>query len=218
LTTPELRTVIDLRQSVCVILAAVLHFLPGHHADTIVAAFRHAMAPGSYLILSTGTSTGIDPALISRLQAAYQDSAVVTGRTAGEIAGYFTGLELVPPGLTDVQAWRPDRQRPAPPPRSARILGAVGRPRCRHAGMSDAPAARDDSPAEADDTARWQAAKQLRQDHPGWIVIWLSQIGQYRAYPKFRAPRGTAPTALTTEQLAAQMNQIERTARRPRPR
>jgi hypothetical protein len=95
------------------------------------------MAPGSYLILSTGTSTGVDPALISRLQAAYQDSAVVTGRTVGEIAGYFTGLELVPPGLTDVQAWRPDRRRPSPPPCSARILGAVARkPATRAAGTS----------------------------------------------------------------------------------
>jgi hypothetical protein len=127
LTNPELRGVIDLRQPVCVILAAVLHFLPAAVADTIVAAFRQTMAPGSYLIVSAGTSTGTSPALIERLAAAYQDTVIVTGRTVEEIAGYFTGLHLIPPGLTDVQAWRPATRHHWPPARSARILGAVAR-------------------------------------------------------------------------------------------
>ena len=127
LTSPELRALIDLNQPVCVILAAVLHFLPPAQADTIAAAFRQAMAPGSYLIASSGTSTGTNPALIALLAAAYQDTATVSGRTADEIAGYFTGLHLVPPGLTDVWAWRPGSQPHWPPPRTARILGAVGR-------------------------------------------------------------------------------------------
>jgi O-methyltransferase involved in polyketide biosynthesis len=126
LTSPELRGIIDLNQPVCVVLAAVLHFLPPAQADTIVAAFRQAIAPGSYLIASSGTSTGTSPALIARLAAAYQDTATVVGRTVDEIAGYFTGLQLVPPGLTDVWAWRPDTQPCWTPPRTARILGAVG--------------------------------------------------------------------------------------------
>jgi O-methyltransferase involved in polyketide biosynthesis len=127
LTSPELRDLIDLNRPVCVILAAVLHFIPPDEADAITAAFRQAMAPGSYLIASSGTSTGTSPALINRLAAAYQDTAIVTGRTIDEIAGYFTGLHLAPPGLTDVWAWRPNTQRHRPPPRTARILGAVGR-------------------------------------------------------------------------------------------
>ncbi len=127
LTRPELRDLIDLGQPVCVILAAVLHFLPPAEADTVVAAFRQAMAPGSYLIASSGTSTGTSPALINRLAAAYQNTATVTGRTVEEIAGYFTGLQLVPPGLTDVWAWGPGAQSHRPPPRTARVLGAVAR-------------------------------------------------------------------------------------------
>jgi O-methyltransferase involved in polyketide biosynthesis len=127
LTRPGLRDLIDLGQPVCVILTAVLHFLPPSEADTVVATFRQAMAPGSYLIASSGTSTGTSPALINRLAAAYQDTATVTGRTVEEIAGYFTGLQLVPPGLIEVWAWRPGTQRHWPPPRNARILGAVAR-------------------------------------------------------------------------------------------
>jgi S-adenosyl methyltransferase len=95
--------------------------------NAAVAAFTAAMAPGSYLICSAGTSTGTSPALIACLQAAYQGITVVTGRTEAEIAAYFDGLDLVPPGLTDVWAWRPDRQWFWPPPPSARILGGVAR-------------------------------------------------------------------------------------------
>jgi hypothetical protein len=107
-----------------VILTAVLHFVTAPEADAVVAGFTAAMAPGSYLILSAGTSTGTDPALIDRLAAAYQDTAVITGRTEAEIAGYFTDLDIEPPGLTDVWAWRPGRQWQLPPV-GARILGAV---------------------------------------------------------------------------------------------
>jgi transcriptional regulator with XRE-family HTH domain len=66
-------------------------------ADAIVAAFTAAMAPGSYLILSSGTCTGTDTALIDCMKAAYQDSTAVAGRTETEIAAYFAGLYLVGP-------------------------------------------------------------------------------------------------------------------------
>jgi S-adenosyl methyltransferase len=127
LGSPDLRGLIDLRQPVCLILASVLHFVTAAQADAAVAAFTAAMAPGSYLICSAGTSTGTSPALIAGLQAAYQGATVVTGRPEAEIAAYFDGLDLVPPGLTDVWAWRPDRQWFWPPPPSARILGGAAR-------------------------------------------------------------------------------------------
>jgi len=123
------------------ILAAVLHFLPATEADAVAAAFRRAVAPGSYLIVSSGTSTGTSPALIERLQAVYQDSAVVTGRTVDEIAGYLADWDLLPPGLTDVWAWRPDSEWYWPPPPSARILGAVAR-KPATPGDSNGPPAR----------------------------------------------------------------------------
>jgi SAM-dependent methyltransferase len=126
LAEPELTGLIDLSQPFCVILASVLHFAEPAEAAAVAAAFTTAITPGSYLILSAGTSTGTDPDLITRLQAAYQGTTVVTGRTDTEIAGYLTGLDLLPPGLTDVQHWRSDH-RAEPPTAAARILGAVGR-------------------------------------------------------------------------------------------
>lgn len=58
--------------------------------------------------------------------------------------------------------------------------------------------------ADADDEAgRWRNAARLRRERPAWVVIWLANAGCYRAYPLFRAPRGTALTAATPEQLPA---------------
>jgi S-adenosyl methyltransferase len=126
LASPALRGIINLSQPVCVILAAVLHFISPYEADAVMPMITGALAPGSYLILSAGTSTGTDPALIDRLAAAYAETTVVTGRTEAEIAAYFAGLDLEPPGLTDVWSWRPDSPRRRLPA-GARILGAVAR-------------------------------------------------------------------------------------------
>jgi SAM-dependent methyltransferase len=129
LASPGLRGLLDLGQPFCVLLASVLHFLPADEADAAVAAFRRLMIPGSYLVISAGTSTGTDPGLISRLQAAYDDTTPVTGRTAEEVSAWFEGLTLAKPGLTDVWAWRPDDpQRPREgAPSRAGFLAAVGR-------------------------------------------------------------------------------------------
>jgi uncharacterized SAM-dependent methyltransferase len=123
------RRFIDVRQPVCVLLASVLHFLEPDEADIAVATFTSFMTPGSYLILSAGTSTGTNPALIDRLRSAYAGTSVIIGRTAEEIAAWFTGLDLVPPGLVDVEAWRPGSERYWLAPSGARIIGAVGRKR-----------------------------------------------------------------------------------------
>ena len=74
------------------------------------------------------------------------------------------------------------------------------------------------APGPPDDTARWQVAKKLRDQHPGWVIIWLASISRYRARPLFRTARETVLTAQTAEELAAQMDHTEQAARRPRAR
>ena len=122
-----LRQIIDLDEPVCVLLASVLHFVTPAEADATVAEFVSAMAPGSFLIVSAGTSTGTDPDLLGRLRRAYAGTAAVSCRTAEEIAAYFTGLELAPPGLVDVWAWRPHYEWCWPTTPSGRLIGTVGR-------------------------------------------------------------------------------------------
>ena len=129
LTDPVIMDLIDAAAPVCVLLVSVLHFLPPGEADTVVAAFKQWMTPGSYLVISAGTSTGTDPELVRSLQAAYADTAPVTGRAAEDIAAWFDGLCLARPGVTDVWAWRPnDLLQPARSPGwRARFLAGVGR-------------------------------------------------------------------------------------------
>jgi hypothetical protein len=127
LTHPDLRLLLDLNQPLCILPASALHFLLPGEADATVAAFRAAMAPGSYLIVSAGTSTGTSPALLDRLRSAYANTSDITGRTAEDIAAWLTGLELIPPGLVDVQAWHPGIHHHWLTPHTARILAAVAR-------------------------------------------------------------------------------------------
>jgi O-methyltransferase involved in polyketide biosynthesis len=126
LADPVLTTVIDSTMSTGILLLSVLHFLTSAEADPAVVAFRKWMPPGSYLVISAGTTTGTDPQLIRALQDAYGDSASVNGRAADEIAAWFDGLTLVRPGLVDVWAW-PTVSLHRPLSSRARLLAGVGR-------------------------------------------------------------------------------------------
>jgi hypothetical protein len=129
LADPAIAGLIDTRAPSCVLIVSVLHFLTQGEADAAVVAVRRWLAPGSYLVISAGTSTGTDPELIKSLQDAYAGTAPVTDRTAEEIAAWFDGFTLARPGLTDVWNWRRSGARRAyfaGPPR-ARFLAGVGR-------------------------------------------------------------------------------------------
>ncbi|HUD80246.1 MAG TPA: hypothetical protein VMR00_20570 [Streptosporangiaceae bacterium] len=69
--------------------------------------------------------------------------------------------------------------------------------------MTD-PSAGGDVPA--DDAACWRAAARLRGDHPGWVVLWLSSIRQFRAYRL--SQRARTPVTLTASDPAVLDAQI----------
>ena len=65
---------------------------------------------------------------------AYGSRVTLTGRTAAEIAAYFDGFDLVPPGLVPVAEWpaaQPGTPPPLQPPQAvspqAAMLAGVGR-------------------------------------------------------------------------------------------
>ena len=70
------------------------------------------------------------------------------------------------------------------------------------------------APSADDDAACWREAARLRREHPGWIVLWLSRIGQYRAYKLTRGRRETTLTADTPAALAEQIRRAEQAAAR----
>jgi hypothetical protein len=67
-----------------------------------------------------------------------------------------------------------------------------------------------------DDQVRWDAAAQIRRDHPRWVVIWLARNGQFRARLLFRAPPGTVAIGTTAEELTARMDEIRQATSRPK--
>ena len=131
LAEQALTRLIDVTEPVGVLLLSVLHFLTPAQAHAVVGAFREWMAPGSYLVISAGTSTGTDPGLIRALQDAYGDTAQVTGHPAAEIRAWFDGLSLVRPGLVNVWAWRPDTFRQPRPARVSFLAGVARKPGAR---------------------------------------------------------------------------------------
>jgi S-adenosyl methyltransferase len=106
---------LDFGQPVAVMLLGVLHLVSDAEDPwELVATLMEAVPPGSYLIIS-------HPALdISEAQAEAQRSynqnvaTPQTLRTREQVARFFAGLELVPPGLVQVHQWRPDPEDAAP--------------------------------------------------------------------------------------------------------
>jgi S-adenosyl methyltransferase len=115
---------IDLTAPACLILAMVLHFMDAPTARQVVSAYVTALAPGSYVIITVGRA---DTAIGEQVTAAY-DAAPLFNHSPGDIASFFTGLDLVDPGITEARAWRPDwpDSRPSPP-RARHILTGVGK-------------------------------------------------------------------------------------------
>lgn len=115
---PRVTTLIQPSRPSAVILTAVLHFLPFADAHRIITEFASLAAPGSYLVLSVG-STG-------RQMPREYSAGTLHHHSADDIRTLLTGLEIVdPPGLVDALYWRPGTPAPAPRDSDGHILFAA---------------------------------------------------------------------------------------------
>jgi hypothetical protein len=111
LTLPGVRSLIDFDQPVAVLLVAVLHFVPDVESPwAIVRCIIDHLAPGSYVVISHVTGDEAPPEAIEKARQIY-GGAFVRGaaRSREEIERLFDGLDLLPPGVVDVAAWRSRR-------------------------------------------------------------------------------------------------------------
>jgi SAM-dependent methyltransferase len=128
LDAPQLWEVLDPTLPVALILGAILHFLPDDlQPQAIVKQLLSALPPQSYLVLSHVTAD-FDPQWneIERLYNA-EFGIPLQVRSADEIAVFFNGLELLPPGLTAVSQWRHQGLRQPPSDAEVSCFGGVGR-------------------------------------------------------------------------------------------
>lgn len=99
LSHPDLRRLIDFSQPAGVLMTAVIHFVAdGSDPWRLVARYMAAMAPGSYLALSHGTTDKLPPRGVRRGMDTLGKAAIdVHLRTEPDVERFFDGLELVPP-------------------------------------------------------------------------------------------------------------------------
>jgi hypothetical protein len=127
LAMPDIADFLDFTQPVGLILNAVIHHvLDDEDPFRIVDRYKQAVAPGSYLQLTHFVNASAqalaNEAVLRRALGRGQT------RTYEQIARFFDGLDLVPPGLVYLVEWHPDEPVELPlDPGSMLMLVGVGR-------------------------------------------------------------------------------------------
>jgi SAM-dependent methyltransferase len=141
---PAVRRHLDFDQPIGLLLVAVLHFVPDPaQAYEAVGQLVGALAPGSHLVVSHAAAEAYLPetdlatitASTDQLKAAeriYTKKTTTPGmlRTRAETERFFTGLDVLDPGVVWLQEWRPDPDGStalADDPRSNGSWAGVGR-------------------------------------------------------------------------------------------
>jgi hypothetical protein len=135
LANPKVRGLIDLGQPVGLLLNAVLHFVPEDSvAGDAVTQLLSTLPAGSHLIVSHVSIDGqdVDQDDLKFVRDTYerQTTTPFRPRTRTQIERFFTGLDLVEPGVVWLPQWRPAPGDPtdfAEDPKSSACLAGGGR-------------------------------------------------------------------------------------------
>ena len=132
LGSADLRQTLDMNRPVGLLLIAVMHFIPDEDDPWDLAARLLAELPaGSYLALSHLTGD-FDPAAWEGVAAVYRRSGVTMQvRPLAAVERFFTGLDLLDPGVVSLPRWRPEPnhlgQLAQPSDAAVSVYGGLGR-------------------------------------------------------------------------------------------
>jgi hypothetical protein len=132
LSSADLGQTLDLDRPVGLLLIAVMHFIADEDDPWDLAARLLAELPaGSYLAMSHLTGD-FDPAAWEGVAAVYRRSGVTMQvRPLAAVERFFTGLDVVDPGVVSLPRWRPDSNelgQPGQPTDAAvSVYGGLGR-------------------------------------------------------------------------------------------
>lgn len=138
LVDPAVTNLLELSRPVALLMVAVLHFVPDSaEAAGTVRAYREALGPGSWVVVSHGTDEILPRELTQRVGALYQQtSSPAVSRTRAELMALLDGYDLVDPGLVPVDQWQPgstapdeDPQHLGEDPRQIPVWAGIGRAR-----------------------------------------------------------------------------------------
>jgi hypothetical protein len=125
---PTLAATLDLSQPVAVMLVAVLMYFrdtDDPNPFEMVATVMEPMPSGSYLAVTHPTPDFNPEETAQAVAAAEAAGITLVPRPQAEIARFFSGLDVVDPGVTPVLSWRPDE--PPDDPRSAYYWAGIAR-------------------------------------------------------------------------------------------
>jgi hypothetical protein len=106
---------LDLSQPVAVLMVAVLHFVPdSDDPGGIIAGYREAVAPGSYLAICHASADGQGERAEKHRVMYARTPTPMTMRAREQIDALLKGFEPVPPGLVHMTLWRPDDEEDLP--------------------------------------------------------------------------------------------------------
>lgn len=110
---PKTAELIDFSKPVAVLMIAVLHFIPDEEQpEQIVHAYRDVLCPGSFLALSHAAPDLEHPSEQADMVDDYQRSTKVRfiHRTPEQLQSWLSGFTVQPPGIVQVNEWRPEAE------------------------------------------------------------------------------------------------------------
>ncbi len=124
---PGAAQTLDFGQPVAVILSSVLHLIPDSDDPYgMVGQYLDGTTVGSYLVIAH-PSSDIRPEASAGMAASLNQSVAQkrSYRDHAQVSRFFTGLDLVEPGVVPLPQWRPDSDEEATAPTMA--WAGVGR-------------------------------------------------------------------------------------------
>jgi hypothetical protein len=101
LDNPAVLKVIDPGQPLCVIMAAVLHYVEPERASAAVRRYVARIPVGSWLVISVLYAS--DAASTGRIP--LYTAATIHSTSPDDLESWLTGTELVPPGVAEHSRW-----------------------------------------------------------------------------------------------------------------
>lgn len=127
---PRLNELIDFGEPVGLLLVAILHFIRDDEDPAgLVARLAGQLPSGSHVVVSHGYEGGMDADDTAHSTAVYRRSKLpIYSRDPAEVAQFFTGLDILGPGIVWVPEWsRPRSPDRWPDPQTSHFIGAVAR-------------------------------------------------------------------------------------------
>jgi DNA-binding HxlR family transcriptional regulator len=102
---------LDLSQPVAVVLLGVLHFIPDEDDPWgVVTRLLEGLTGDAYLVIAHGAND-LNPAEVSESARRYNERSPIPyePRSRSEVVRFFSGVQMLSPGLVSLGSWWPDR-------------------------------------------------------------------------------------------------------------